>query len=96
MMEQKIKDIVNDYNKHAFDNIPSVFFTVMLWMASQSLIQEVVKQYTPDLQTWQLAAVEIFLASFGLWYVTRKKDKPEDKKNEVTPDAQVPEVRGDV
>lgn len=86
-MEQKIKDLVNDYNKHAMDNIPNVFFTVMLWAAAQSLINEAVRLYAPDFQLWQLALVEIFIASFGLWYVTRQK------KEEVKPvEVKSPEV----
>ena len=74
---ERIKDIVEDYNKHAMGSIPAIFFTVALWMASQNLIQEAVKQYAPALQTWQLAVVEIFVASFGLYWVTRE---PKAKK----------------
>ena len=63
---------MEDYNKHAMDSIPAIFFTVAMWMSAQTLIQEAVKQYAPALQTWQLALVELFIASFGLYWVTRK------------------------
>jgi hypothetical protein len=42
-------------------------------MAAQMLIEEFIKAYAPGTQRWQLAVVEIFIASFGLWYLSRKK-----------------------
>ena len=79
-MEQKIKDLVNDYNKHTFDILPSTVLTVMAWMAAQALIEEFMKSFAPGVQRWQLAAIELFIASFGLWFVTRRK------KEEMTPE----------
>ena len=83
-MEAKIKNVFNDYNKHAAANLPSIFFTVMLWIGAQSLITEGAKQYLPSLATWQLAAVEVFIASYGLWYFSRRKNEPESKTEVVT------------
>lgn len=80
-MEQKIKDLVNDYNKHAFDLLPTTIFTVMAWMSAQAMIEELMKAFAPDVQRWQLAAIELFIASFGLWFVTRQKK--EEAKPEV-------------
>jgi len=58
------------------DSVPAIFFTVMMWMSAQTLIQEAVKQYAPALQTWQLSLLEIFVASFGLFFATRLSKPP--------------------
>ena len=79
-MPGRIKTIVDEYNKHAAGIIPATFFTVMIWAASQSLINEAVKDYVPMLQSWQVALIEIFVASFGLWFVTKRQEERDMKE----------------
>ena len=73
-MEDKLKNVLNDYNRHAAENIPSIFCTVMLWAGAQSLINDAAKTYLPNMPIWQISAVEIFFASYGLWYISRQKN----------------------
>jgi hypothetical protein len=79
-MEEKIKAIVKDYNSHTMDTILPAFFTVMLWMSLQSLITEGVAKYIPAMASWQLSSVEVLTASYGLWWIAKKKNG--DGKNE--------------
>lgn len=84
-MEEKIKSIVKDYNSHTMDTILPAFFTVMLWMSLQSLITEGAAKYIPAMASWQLSSVEVFIASYGLWWIAKKKnggDTLETKKTE--------------
>lgn len=81
-MPKRLKTIVDEYNKHAAGIIPTTLFTVMLWLAAQNLINEAVKDYAPMMQVWQVAAIEIFVASFGLWFVTKSKEENDMSKEE--------------
>lgn len=75
ILEKKVKGIVQEYNNYAMDILLPTALTVMLWMSMQSLIAEGVKQYLPSMATWQLATVEVFAASFGLYFVAKNKNK---------------------
>ena len=70
-----VKEVTNDYTVHAQDLVLTSFFTVMIWIALQNLITEFVARYLPGLAIWQVATVEVFIASYGLWMVAKRKEK---------------------
>lgn len=71
-MEEAVKKVVREYTVHAQDVVLSSFFTVMLWISLQKIIEEAAKNYLPSLASWQLAAVEVFIASYGLWWLAKR------------------------
>ena len=75
ILDKLFKGITTDYALHTRDLILPVALTAMMWQALQSLINEGAKAYLPSLAVWQIATIEIFVASYGLWAVTREKKK---------------------
>lgn len=80
---RRIRHIIKDYNQHVTNNVPTTLFIVMLWIGAQTLIQELIKQYFPGYENWIVGALEVFVATIGLWYFTRSK-KPKGKKKVLT------------
>lgn len=75
----RIGRVVEEYNRHASDVVPVTFLTVLMWSGSQTLINEALKNYAPNFPAYQLAMLELFIASFGLWFIVlRKKEKKEE------------------
>jgi len=72
-MKRKLRHIFKDYNEHAVSNTPATIFTVMLWIGAQTLIQEVMLKYFPGYGNWVVGTLEVFIATIGLWYFTRKQ-----------------------
>ena len=70
-----MKEVTTEYTLHAQDLVLTSFLTVMLWIALQNLITEFVTRYLPELAMWQISAVEVFIASYGLWIVAKRKEK---------------------
>jgi hypothetical protein len=83
----RIGIVVEKYNKHASDIIPVTFLTVMLWISAQGLIDEGVRVYAPTFPKWQISLLEMFLASFGLWFITLKKEEKNGDMEEKAGDA---------
>jgi len=74
-LEEQVKKVVQEYTVHAQDVVLPSFFTVMLWISLQKIIEEAAKNYLPLLASWQLAVVEVFIASYGLWWIAKRGKK---------------------
>ena len=79
-MKKKLKHVIRDYNQHVVNNTPVTIMTVMAWLGAQTLIQEAMKRYFPEYEPWIVGALELFVATIGIWYFTRKPSKKPKKK----------------
>ena len=64
-----LRKAIRSYRNHFWETFPTTFFTVMLWMASQKIVDALVSRWMPDMQGFPLGVAELLIATFGLWIV---------------------------
>lgn len=73
-----IHKALDEYQKYARDNVPSIFFVVMLWQGAKEIIDATIARWNPGLAGWPLGMALIAIASGGLYLIS--KLKKENKK----------------